>query len=96
MKKLALVAIVIASMTSCTKFKQVTVRTETGKIITASIIEQHVSVPDSGDVIPVLRTYATEGWLYNSNTWTESDREFAFVCKREIEFGKVIKVTEPK
>ncbi len=83
-------------VTSCTKFKKVTVKTETGKIITASIIEEHVSVPDSGDIIPVLRTSGTDGWLYNSNTWKESDRKFAIFGTREIEFGKVIKVTDPE
>lgn len=95
------IAIAIFALVACnqkTQFTDVKIMTEDGNTYIAHVIQPRVSVPDTGDVIPILRTEATDGYLYNSNAWTKEDgyKVLGGVSQREIIFGKVIEIIYPK
>jgi hypothetical protein len=99
MKKLTLlvVAPLLFLLASCgAKFTDVKIRTADGKEYQAHVIQNHVSVPDTGDVIPIIRTGATNGYIYNSRTWTLQDASDYWFNSREVITGTVIAILPPK
>jgi len=79
-------------------FTDVKIMTEDGSTYTAHVIQPRMTVPDTGEVIPIIKTESTQGYLYNSNTWQAKDayRRLGVLHNREVIFGKVIEIIKPK
>lgn len=91
-KFFTIIAFVVVTMSACTKFTDVKIRTPKGEIIQAHVIEQEVSIPKVGDSIRVIETESTDGFLYNSTSWTESDNQKNFFGHRTVLSGRVIEI----
>ncbi len=101
MKQLSLVFFVIALfvIAACnkTQFTDVKILADDGKTYTAHVIQPRMTVPDTGEIIPIIKTESTTGWLYNSKQWSTKDayKKIGGLNYREVVIGKVIEIIPP-
>lgn len=101
MKKTLLLLSVIAAFifTACnrTNFTNIKVVGDDGDTYIAHVIHSQTYTPDTGETVSIIKTDATDGWIYNSNRWTKADAKkyFSGLVYRKVVIGKVVAVIPP-